>query len=158
MPFLFLCSLNCMVTWLKIHFSVLKIYWSNMVCLLVPLIYLSIFTPIPHWLNFLLSLRVNSISIPTLFSLLKIVLASLGHFNLNRNFIISFSTSTKKSVEIFFGKAFFGKALHVVILKSNLLMYVDSIALHLIRSVISFSNILYSFQCGNLSYFLYIYS
>lgn len=153
MPFLFLCSLNCMVTLLKIYFSVLKIYWSNMVCLLVPLIYLSIFTPIPHWLNFLLSLRVNSISIPTLFSLLKIVLASLGHFNLNRNFIISFTTSTKKSVEIFFGKA-----LHVVILKSNLLMYIDSIALHLIRSVISFSNILYSFQCGNLSYFLYIYS
>ena len=68
----------------------------------------------------------DNISISTLFSPLKIILAILDHVNLNTNFIISFSTSTKKSARMFFGKT-----LQPVILKSDLLMYEHIIVLHL---------------------------
>lgn len=82
-----------------------------------------------------------------MFSPLKIILAILDHVNLNTNFIISFSTSTKKSVGMFFGKT-----LQHVILKSDLLIYEHIIVLHL-TDLQFFSKMFYGFQCGTLSYF-----
>ena len=83
-----------------------------------------------------------------MFSPLKIILAILDHVNLNTNFIISFSTSTKKSVV----GMFFGKALQPVILKSDLLMYEHIIVLHL-TDLEFLSAMFYGFQCAILSYF-----
>lgn len=69
--------------------------------------------------------------------LLKIVLAIAGHFNFSINLAVGFSTSTKRSVEIFFEKS-----LCIVILTIlSHVIYEHSIALHLIRSVISLINV-----------------
>lgn len=69
--------------------------------------------------------------------LLKIVLAVVGHFNFSINLAISFST-TKKSVEIFFEKTL----CIIILIVLSLVIYEHSIALHLIRSVISLINVL----------------